>query len=247
MADADFGTVNNRYGIIIRKEGILFVQGRLVLGDSAGTAVLTFTSLNETLVWVHPTYFDGTRERPCVPDARSDGSPYFGIYRVGNATGVTDVTIGAKVGTGDTASGRSGGSFTGSRIRTDLHGQSGTVKSGSILKVYGAVFTRFRGGINLSSNVAADEWHGGAITLCGTTQVGKVKFRNVSWIDNLGGAYKFFEDFQNDGVADEALATADPRTNWGNAVGGTQLTVPAGKDYVRLDAAAGVRNVAKNL
>jgi len=245
LADADFGTVNNRYGIIIRKEGILFVQGRLVLGDGSGTAALTFTSSNETLVWNHPTYFDGTRERPCVPDARPDGTPYYGIYRVGNSTGATDVTIGAKVGTGDTATGRSGGSFTGSRIRTNLHGQSGTVKSGSILKVYGAIFTRFRGGINLTSNVAADEWHGGAITLCGTTQVGKVKFRNVSWIDNLGGAYKFFEDFQNDGVADEALATADPRINWGNAVGGTQLTVPAGKDYVRLDAAAAVRNVAK--
>lgn len=245
IADADFGTINNRYGIIIRKEGILFVQGRIVLGDSAGTNALTFTSLNETLVWTHPTYYDGTRERPCVPDARPDGTPYYGIYRVGNSTGATDVTIGAKVGTGDTASGRSGGSFTGSRIRTDLHGQSGTVKSGSIFKVYGAIFTRFRGGINLSSNVATDEWHGGAITLCGTTQVGKVKFRNVSWIDNLGGAYKFFEDFQNDGTSDEALATADPRTNWGNAVGGTQLVVPAGKDYVRLGAAAAVRNVCK--
>lgn len=245
MADADFGTIANRYGILTVKEGIIYVQGRLVLGDNVSTNATDFTSQAETLVWNHPTYYDGTRERPCLSDRRDDGTPYFGIYRVGNATNNTDVTIGVKVGTGDTASGRSGGAFLGSRITTDFHGQSGTVKSTSLLKVYGAQFARFRGGFDLASNVATDEWHGGSVSTSGTFQSGKVKVRNTSFIDNLGGAYKFFEDFKNDSASNEALATADPRTNWGNAVGGTQLVVPTGVEHVRLDAAAAVRNVVK--
>jgi len=243
IADADFGTVNNRYGIMIRKEGIIFVQGRIQLGDNAGTNGLTFTSRDEVLAWTRQTYYDGTRERATVPDRRPDGTPYFGIVRVGNSTNTTDVTIGAKVGTGDTATGRSGGSFTGSRIRTSFVGASGTIKSGSVLKVYGAQLRRFWGGIDLSGNVLGDEWHGGAISLCGATQTGKVKFRRVSWIDNYGGSYRFLEDFI---VAVSAvLATADPRIDWGNCTGGSQLTVPANADYVRLDAAAAVRNVVK--
>jgi len=245
MADADFGTIANRYGIMIVKEGIIYVQGRLVLGDNVSTNPTEFTSQNEILAWNRPTYYDGTRERDCLKDARPDGTPYFGIYRVGNATNNTDVTVGVKVGSGDTASGRSGGTFVGSRIRTDLNGQSGTVKATSVFKAYGAQFIRFRGGFDLTSNVATDEWHGGSVSTSSTFQSGKVKVRNTSFIDNLGGAYKFLEDFQNDGVANEALATADPRIDWGNAVGGTQLTVPVGVDYVRLDAAAAVRNVAK--
>lgn len=245
IAAVDFGTINNRYGIVTQKEGIIYVQGRIVLGDNIGTAGTTFSSFNEVVVWNRPTYYDGTREVNSVKDARADGSPWFGITRVGNSTNTTDVEIGVKVGTGDTATGRSGGSFTGSRVRTGIVGQSGTVKTGSIFKVYGAQVRRFWGGIDLTGNVAGDEWHGGSISLSGTTQVGKVKFRNVSWIDNYGGAYKFLEDFINDGTSNEALATADPRINWGNAVGGTQLVVPANVEYVRLDAAAAVRNVVK--
>jgi hypothetical protein len=245
IADADFGTIANRYGIVTVKEGVIYVQGRLVIGDSTGTNSTNFTSENETLVWNHPTYFDGVRERPSVPDARPDGTPYFGIYRVGNATGVTDFQIGQKVGSGDTASGRSGGTFTGSRIRTEFNGQSGTVKTGSVFGVYGATFIRFRGGFDLTSNVATDEWHGGSIIQSGSFRSGKVKVRNTIFVDNLGGSYKFLEDFQNDGTANETLAVADPRIDWANAVGGSQLVVPAGVEYVRLDSAANVRNVVK--
>lgn len=245
VAAADFGTIANRYGIMQTKEGIIYVQGRIVLGDNVGTTALNFTSYNENLVWTRQSYYDGTRERNMVKDARADGTPWFGITRVGNSTNDTNVDIGIKVGTGDTATGRSGGSLTGSRIRTGFLGQSGTVKSTSHLNIYGAIIRRFWGGVDLSSNVSTDELHGGGIILSGTVQTGPVKVRNVSFIDNYGGAYTFLEDFINDGVADQALATADPRIDWANAVGGTQLTVPASSEYVRLDSAAAVRNVVK--
>jgi hypothetical protein len=245
MADADFGTIANRYGVTLVKEGIIYVQGRVVLGDNVGTLATNFTSYNETLVWTRQSYYDGTRERDTVKDERADGTPWFGIVRVGNATNDTNVDIGIKVGSGDTATGRSGGSLTGSRIRTSFIGQSGTVKSTSHLNIYGAAVRRFWGGVDLTGNVSTDELHGGSVSLSGTVQTGKVKVRNTSFIDNYGGAYKFLEDFINDGVANQAIATADPRTDWGIAVGGTQLTVPAGVDYVRLDSAAAVRNVVK--
>jgi hypothetical protein len=245
IANADFGTIGNRYGITTVKEGIIYVQGRIELGDSAGANATEFTSNDEIVVWNHPTYYDGTRERPCVPDARPDGTPYFGIVRVGNSTSDTNVTIGAKVGSGDTASGRSGGTFMGSRIRTGFTGRSGTVKSTSLLKVYGAQFSNMSAGIDLSSSSTSDEWMGGAISKCGTLRPGTTKIRNVNFIDNLGGAYTFFEDFKNDNTtAAEALATADPRTDWANTLNGTLLIVPAGQSYVMLESGS-TRQVVK--
>lgn len=245
IADADFGTIGNRYGIVTVKDGIIFCQGRIELGDNISTNVTTFTSQDENVVFTRPTYYDGTREAECIPDARPDGTPYLGIVRVGNATNNTDVTIGVKVGTGATAKGRSGGSIIGSRIRTGIACASGTIKATSIFQVYGAAISNCSEGINLSANLATDEWIGGSVTRCGTLQPGPVVIRGTNFINGLGGSYKFFEDFRNDAIVNEALATADPRTDWANAVGGTQLVVPAGLSYVRLDAAAAVRNVVK--
>jgi len=245
IAAADFGTIANRYGIVTVKEGIIYVQGRIALGDGVSTNSTDFTSSDEIVVWNHPTYYDGTRETPCIKDARPDGTPYFGIVRTGNATANSNVTFGTKVGTGDTASGRSGGTFVGSRIRTGFIGVSGSVKSTSLLKVYGTQFSNFNAGFDLTPGIVGDEWMGGSIARCGTMRPGVTKIRNTSFIDNLGGAYKFFEDFKNDAVGNEALATADPRIDWANAVGGTQVVVPGGSSFARLDSAAATRNVVK--
>jgi hypothetical protein len=245
IASADFGTIANRYGLVTVKEGIIYAQCRIALGDGISTNITEFTSNDEVVVWNHPTYYDGTREVPCIKDYRPDGTPYFGIVRTGNTTANTNVTFGAKVGTGNTASGRSGGSFIGSRIKTGFIAVSGTVKSTSALKIYGAQFSNFGGGFVIVSGTATDDWMGGSISRCGTTIPGSTVYRGVSFIDNLGGTYRFFEDFKNDAVTDETLAVADPRTDWANAVGGTQLTVPGGSSFVRLDAAAAVRNVVK--
>lgn len=245
ISDADYGTITNRYGVMTIKEGIFFIQGRIVLGDNVSTNATDFTSQDEIIVYNYPTYYDGTRIRACIPDARPDGTTYLGITRVGNATNDTNVAIGVKVGTGDTASGRSGGSFTGSRIRTDFLGQSGTVKATSYLRVYGAQFSKFNGGINLTSNVGTDEWLGGSIIKSGTLQSGPVTVRNTNFINGLGGAYTFSDDFINSTAASGALATIDPRIDWANAVGGTQLTVPLSTEYAILGIAAAVRNVVK--
>jgi len=242
VAAVDFGTIGNRWGVISAiKEGVISVQGRIVLGDDVGTAGLTFTSQNETLIWGQQAYYDGTRVRATVRNARPDGTPYFGIHIVGNSTNDTDVALGAAVGAD---AGRSGGAFTGSRIRTGFVLESG-IKSTSVIEVYGATFTRFRGGFDLTPSLATDKWFSGSINQSGTFDPGKISLRNVNFIDNLGASYDFLEDFLNDGTSAEALATADPSVDWGNALGGTALTVPAGTEYVGLDALAAARQVAK--
>jgi len=250
MSDADFGTTANRYGIMVEKEGVFYVQGRLVLGDSVSTNPTTFTSQNESLVWNYPTYYDGTREAPCIADTRDDGTPYFGITVVGNTTtpaGDTSVTFGAKVGTGDTASGRNGPTLIGSRLKTSLDGDDGNVET---LKIYGTTFNRFRGGIDLTTSIASvtqTEFIGNSVIGSGSLIASTFKLRANSFIDNLGGTYKTFEDFVNSrATGAETLAVADPRYIWGNTTGGTQLSIPsASAGYVEvLDPGAGdVRNV----
>jgi len=236
MADADFGTINNRYGIMIEKEGVFYIQGRLVLGDSVSTNPTTFTSQNETLVWNYPVYWDGTRESPCMNDTRDDGSPYFGIYVVGNATtpaGDTSVTFGAKVGTGDTASGRNGPTLIGSRLKTNLDGDDTAVET---LKIYGSTFNNFRGGIDLNANASTDEFIGNSVVSSGSIQAGPVKLRGNTFVDNLGGTYTKFEDFINSrATGAEALTTADPRYDWLVVLNGSNLSIPsASAGYVEL-------------
>ena len=244
MSDADFGTIGNRYGIVVEKEGIFFVQGRLVIGDSVSTNATTFTTQNETLAWNYPVYWDGTRERPCMNDVRDDGTPYFGIYLVGNGTGNTDVTFGVKVGTGDTAKGRSGSTFLGSRHPTNFDGDDTAVEN---VLIYGSTFSRFRGGIDLSANASTDEFIGNTVSQSGSLQAGPCILRNNFFVSNIGGASKTFEDFINVRAAGaETLAVADPKYVWGNVVGGTQLSIPtASAGYCEvLDPGAGdLRNV----
>lgn len=245
MVDADFGNVSNKYGITTEKEGVFYIQGRLVLGDSVSTNPTTFTSQNETLSWTYPVYYDGTREAPCMNDTRDDGTPYFGVYIVGNATtpaGDTSITFGAKVGTGDTASGRNGPVLIGSRQKTSLDGDDGQVET---LLIYGTTFNRFRGGVDLSGNASTDEFIGNSVIGSGSVQAGPVQLRANTFVDNLGGTYTKFEDFINArATGAEALTTADPRYDWIVVLNGSNLSVPsASAGYVEvLDPGAGDRS-----
>lgn len=111
MSDGDWGTISGgRYGIIRERDGILFVNGKLKIGDDSGTNSVVFTSQNETLVWETPWYYDGTNRVQAVPDEDEDGVGYWGLEIVGNGTGDTTCTFGTQVGS--TEFGRSGSSFS---------------------------------------------------------------------------------------------------------------------------------------
>ncbi len=232
MADADFGTVANRYGIMIEKNGVFFVQGKLVFGDSVSTNTTDFTSQSETVIWERKTYYDGTRERACIRDVNaSTGLSYFGLDFRGNGTGDTNITFGVKVGTGDTAIGRSGSLFIGARIKTAFDFDDGAVEN---VKIYGSTFRSISGGIDMSGNASTDEFIGNNIVQCGSFLEGPVPCNFSTFVDNLGGTYRLFEDFKNDAVGAEALTTADPLRQWDILLNGSNWSVPAKSEYVEL-------------
>lgn len=232
MADADFGTIGNRYGIMVEKEGVFLVKGKLVIGDGVSTNSTTFTSQDETVIWEHQTYYDGTRNVPMVPDINHNtGLPYFGMDFRGNGTGDTIVTLGVAVGSGDTASGRSGSTFIGSRTQTAMDFDDGNVEA---VKIYGCTFREIRGGIDMSGNHVDDAFDGNNVIRCGTFQPGPVEVRGCQFIDCYGGAYRFLEDFKNDGAAVQQLSTADPSINWVDRLNGSNWSVPVGVEYVEL-------------
>src|SRR3972149_2582754 len=158
----------------------------------------------------------------------SNGVPYYGIEFVGNATtpgGDTKVQFGQKVGTGDTASGRNGPVFIGSyQIPTIVDADDGNVED---VKIYGTTFSNFRD-LDFSGNSAStDEFIGNTLLGCGTLQAGPVELRQDTFIDGIGGSYRFMERFLNvDAAAAEVLATADPIVDWVNVVNGTFLSIP---------------------
>ena len=222
MSNFDFGTINNRYGIVVEKQGIFFVQGKLVLGDSISTNTTDFTSEDEVIVWERKTYYDGTREAACVKDLNPNtGMSYAGLDIRGNGTGNTNVTFGVKVGTGDTASGRSGPLFTGHRGNVAFDFDDGNVEN---VLIYGTTFKQIRGGIDMSGNASTDEFIGNIISGCGSFLAGPTKVRSCNFISNIGAAPKIFEDFFYDG----RLNKIDIVT------GGSFWLLTAGNSYIQL-------------
>jgi len=237
MNTADYGTVGNRYGVLSDRAGILYVNGKLVIGDGVSTNATTFTSEDEILVWERRTYYDGTGERACVKDLNPNtGLPYHGLDFRGNGTGDTIITFGQKVGTGTTASGRNGPLFTGHRGTVAFDFDDGSVEA---TKIYGTTFKQIRGGIDMSANAAGDEFIGNTLVGCGSFQAGPVTVLACNFIANTGGANKIFEDFINDAAAAEALAVADPMKSWLNVAAGTFWNCPVKVNYVELQDPGG--------
>jgi hypothetical protein len=226
-----------RNGILEVKGSTAFTKGKLVIGDGTGTLATVFTGQDTKFEWLETFYYDGTRVRTTVgyddsqnyTGLKSDGTAYYGIDFKGNATGDTDITFGAAVGTNQ---GRSGPSFT------------GTVKTPCILTtqaavedilIYGTTFENFRK-LDFANALATDKFYGSQLKKCGSMLEGPVEIQNTNFIQGLGAAYTFLENFINiEASAAEALATADPTTEWTALLNGADLSVPtAGAGYVEL-------------
>lgn len=91
--------VANRYGVLETKDGIIYSQGKVTVGDGVGGNHVDFDSQDEVLVF---------SER----NGSGSGLVADGLYELnfaGNATGTDqNISIGVKVGTGDTATARNG-------------------------------------------------------------------------------------------------------------------------------------------
>lgn len=136
---ADEGTVGNKYGIVTSKEGIIYVRGTIELGDDAGTNAATLTDTDKVIVFESPQYYNGTS----VVDAVS--TTFQQLKFVGNGTGATSITLGKKVGTGDSASGRNGLTFIQSGVAVTVDFDDTNVNTA---KVYGSSFQDITGGLS---------------------------------------------------------------------------------------------------
>jgi hypothetical protein len=170
---ADEGTVGNKYGYVRSDNGVIYAQGLMTLGDNSGTLASTFTDTDRVVVFEKKQYMNSSS---AWVDAVS--TTFHGIKRVGNATNGTALTMGVKVGTGDTAKGRNGLTIAsaGQAVTIDLDdGHAGT---GKLCKIYGTVFRNITGTFELSTDTSF-EFIGNTVDQCGkVTAANGIQMRN---------------------------------------------------------------------
>jgi len=170
ILDADEGTVNNKYGVVTSKEGIIYVRGTIELGDDVSTNAATLTDTDKVVVFETPTYYDGTSEANCMADN------FQQLKFVGNGTGATSITLGAAVSTDQ---GRNGLTFiqSGSLVTMDFDdGNANTVN------LYACSFRDITGGLSWGTNTAHKCF---STSFSGCDQfdpVGGIQIRNCSFI-----------------------------------------------------------------
>ena len=170
---ADEGTIGNKYGVVTSKEGIIYVRGTIELGDDVGTNAATLTDTDSIVVFESPQYYNGTS----VVDAVSTSFQQFKV--VGNGTGATSVTFGAKVGSGDTASGRNGVTFVQSGAPVTIDFDDGNANT---VLIYGSSFQGISGGLSWGTNTN-HESIGNSFSGCTTFDpVGGIVIRDCSFV-----------------------------------------------------------------
>jgi hypothetical protein len=206
-----------RNGIFDVKGSTVFIKGMLVIGDDSGTLATDFQAQDTKFEWLETYYVQATNrifttvgydDNQNFVGRDSNGNPYYGMKFVGNATGATNVTIGALVGTDQ---GRSGASFTGTeKTPTEIFTDANVNSVG----LYGCNFDTIRS-IDFSNLSSTDVFFGGSTIGCGSVDIGPVKTRNVNFITGTGGAYTFIENFLHfSTVLNTNLATTNPTTDW---------------------------------
>ena len=126
----------------------------------------THNAESSKIFLAEPTYYNGTSVVPSVP------VDYFSI----NHTGASTIQYGIKVGTGDTARGRSGVTISGnSTYDLGIDFDDGSVAS---MKVYGSTFEFCTGALTWGTN-GAHELIGSTFNACGQFDpVGGIVIRN---------------------------------------------------------------------
>jgi len=185
---ADEGNASNKYGVVTSKEGIIYVRGTIALGDDVGTNAATLTDTDSIVVFESPKYYNGSAEVDAV------SSSFQQLKIVGNGTGATSVTFGAKVGSGDTASGRNGVTLVESGVPVTIDFDDGNANT---VQVYGSSFQGISGGLSWGTSTS-HECIGNSFSGCTTFDpVGGIVIRDCSFV----GVY-------DDGTADASTRAA---------------------------------------
>lgn len=191
VAAWDWGDVTNgRWGITSVKNGIIFVRGKIVIGNA--TSNTTFSSYNENVVFETTSYYNGTSVVKAIPDASvnsvagSDGqTTYTGLGFIGG-TGTTTIDLGVIAGTD---SGRSGTSLSvasadltaGGRVRATVSASDASMA----LSIYASSFVGFEGAIDLyGTNLAGDDLFATTFNGCGRVD-SNMEMRNVNILNSV--------------------------------------------------------------
>jgi len=183
MGDILTDEATNRYGIItaLNSDGsAIELLGELDIGDDVGTNATTVTDVDKKIFAGNPSYYDGTSVTTPIPLTA------MGINCVGNATGATSITIGKKVGTGDSASGRNGYTIVGNATYTvGIDWDDGNVNTN---KWYGTTF-ELLGGTLSWSNSSTHELIGCTFNDCAQFDpVGAIVMRAMTFVNYAGSA-----------------------------------------------------------
>lgn len=199
IAAVDSGNINNRWGIIIEKNGVYYVKGKIVVGHASSAT--TFSSYNETVVWETPGYYDGTNVVKSIPNASyggttgSDGNTnYNGLAFIGGSA-ATSIDMGVIVGV---ANGRSGstlkcvsnpGLTTPARTRALVSASDDSMA----LSLYNSSFIGFEGGVDLyGTNLTNDDCFSCTFDACGRLR-SNMEIRNCNILNSVAatddGAY----------------------------------------------------------
>lgn len=167
-AIANNGT--NKFGVIENIGGINFARGRINIGDSAGTNYANFTTSDETVVYLDSSV--------------SGENISTGLYQmnfVGNSTNPTVVSVGTKVGTGDTALGRNGTTIQGETSNVSV---SMSVDANVTWDTYGLTLRQLGGLITLDDLDSGDELAGCTVDGCDQLDTGAAVVRNLSVLNS---------------------------------------------------------------
>lgn len=217
---ADEGTVGNKYGIVTSKEGIIYVRGAINLGDISGAVSSTHTDIDKTVVFESPKYYNGSS----VVDAVSTTFQQFNIYE---DTGTTSVTLGKKVGTGDSASGRNGVTFIQSDVAVTMDFDVGGV---SDTNIYGSTFQGITGGLNWGTDTT-HECIGNNFSGCTQFNPGSVIVRACNFINtsSTAGALLWNSNIniQKSGFFANTTGAGIEHNTWNGTASGTVTTADA--------------------
>ena len=191
LLDADFNDVNNQYGVIRPLGGteeIVQFQGVIEIGSGVN-ATTFFDDINRVVSVRSPEYISTDGVTRFVPSIRTD---FQQIKIVGNSTSGTFVTMGEKVGVGDTARGRNGLTFLGN----DEFDVSFSFDDGNVDEtlLYGTTIRNFNGTLDWSLPTSGHEFIGSIIDGCSQYNASSgVVIRNSTFQNHtgIGGAFLY--------------------------------------------------------
>jgi hypothetical protein len=194
LVDADEGDINNRYGVIKSLDSasnIVEIQGYIEIGSGIN-ALTVFDDINRVVSFASPQCID-TSVSP-QEFANSLPDKFQKINIIENITSGTQVLLGQKVGTGDTAQGRNGLTLLGNNdYDLSLNIDSGTDSVG----LYGTTVRNFSepfywSGVPLPEVGEFNEFIGSTWDTNGQFRSSYVEIRNSSFLNSTGVEGAFY-------------------------------------------------------